>query len=56
MTTVKNADAETARDQFGESANHAGRVDELKFGSRFADRRYLGFVHEHNNSFAPMSR
>jgi D-arabinose 1-dehydrogenase-like Zn-dependent alcohol dehydrogenase len=47
---------ETARDQFGESANHAGRVGELKFGSRFADRRYLAFVHEHNNSSTPMSR
>jgi hypothetical protein len=51
MTPVKNDDAETARDQFGESADHAGRVGELKFGSSFADRRYLAFVHEHNNSF-----
>ena len=56
MTTVKNDAAETARDQFGESANHALRVGELKFGSRFADRRYLAFVHEHNNSSTPMSR
>ncbi len=50
MTPVKNDDAETARDYFGESANHAGRIGQLKFGSSFSDRRYLAFVHEHNNS------
>lgn len=56
MTAVKNDDAETARDQFGESADHAGRVGELKFGSSFADRRYLAFVHEHNIASTPKPR
>ena len=50
MAAIKDDDTETARDNFGEPPNHAGRVGELKFGSGFPDLGNLAFVHEHHNS------
>jgi hypothetical protein len=50
MAAIKDDDAETARDNFREPANHAGRIGELKFWSRFPDLGNLAFVHEHHNS------
>jgi hypothetical protein len=46
MTAIKNDDAQTARNNFGEPPNHADRIDELKFGCRFSDLGNLAFVHE----------
>ena len=50
MAAIKDHDAETARNNFGKPANHAGRIDELKFGSGFPDLGDLAFVHKHHNS------
>ena len=50
MAAIKNDHAETARNNFGEPSNRAGRIGQLKFGGGFSDCRYMTFVHENNHS------